>query len=104
MSSSNLLLAIDIGNTHVVIGVLDGDQLRGLYRLTSRVGRTSDELVPLRIRQLELSGIKFPNPTHIGIDNCFGPFAVRCLLAKLDQLASMRFRQRQAHDAHSVDF
>jgi type III pantothenate kinase len=47
MSDENVLLAIDIGNTHVVIGVLEGEQLRGLYRLTSRVGRTIDELIPL---------------------------------------------------------
>lgn len=47
MSESKILLAIDIGNTHVVVGVMEGEKLRGLYRMTSRVGRTSDELVPL---------------------------------------------------------
>jgi type III pantothenate kinase len=41
------LLAIDIGNTHVVVGILEGEELRGLFRLTSRVGRTADELVPI---------------------------------------------------------
>jgi type III pantothenate kinase len=41
------LLAIDIGNTNVVVGLLEGEELHGLYRLTSRAGRTADELVPL---------------------------------------------------------
>ena len=37
------LLAIDVGNTHTVIGVYDGDRLIRHWRLMSHTGRTVDE-------------------------------------------------------------
>ncbi|MDZ7373765.1 MAG: type III pantothenate kinase [candidate division KSB1 bacterium] len=39
-----MLLAIDVGNTHVVVGVFDGEKLLGRWRLASGVARTEDEL------------------------------------------------------------
>lgn len=47
MTDREWLLAIDIGNTQVLVGVLEGDEVRAQYRLTSRVGRTADELLSL---------------------------------------------------------
>ena len=47
MTDPTWLLAIDIGNTQVVIGVLEGEELHAHYRLTSRLARTSDELLPM---------------------------------------------------------
>ena len=38
-----MLLAIDIGNTNVKIGVFDGDKLVQSLRLTTVQGRTGDE-------------------------------------------------------------
>jgi len=38
-----MLLVIDIGNTNVVFGVYDGDQLRLTFRAETAHGRTSDE-------------------------------------------------------------
>ena len=38
-----MLLAIDVGNTHTVFGVYDGDQLRHHWRLESERRRTVDE-------------------------------------------------------------
>lgn len=38
-----MLLAIDIGNTNITIGIYDGDELIGNYRLTTKFQRTSDE-------------------------------------------------------------
>ena len=38
-----MLVAIDIGNTNITIGIFDQDTLIGNYRLTSKVRRTSDE-------------------------------------------------------------
>lgn len=38
------LLAIDIGNTQIVVGVFEGEDLHALYRLTSHIGLTADEL------------------------------------------------------------
>ncbi|RMG49043.1 MAG: type III pantothenate kinase [Acidobacteria bacterium] len=39
-----MLLAVDIGNTHIVLGLFDGEALRRSWRLWSRPGLTSDEL------------------------------------------------------------
>lgn len=38
-----MLLAIDIGNTHTVIGLFDGATMRGDWRLASLIHRTADE-------------------------------------------------------------
>lgn len=38
-----MLVAIDIGNTNITIGIFDQDELIGSYRLTTKVRRTSDE-------------------------------------------------------------
>jgi type III pantothenate kinase len=39
-----MLLAIDIGNTHTVIGVYERDRLIGDWRITSSIVRTEDEI------------------------------------------------------------
>ena len=39
-----MLLAADIGNTHSVFGLFDGDTLRASWRLATRRDATSDEL------------------------------------------------------------
>lgn len=39
-----MLLAIDVGNTNIVLGVFDGDDLAHSWRLTTLRERTSDEL------------------------------------------------------------
>jgi type III pantothenate kinase len=39
-----VLLAIDVGNTNIVLGVFDGDRLRWSWRLATQRERTSDEL------------------------------------------------------------
>jgi len=41
------LLAIDIGNTHTVLGVFAGERLVDFWRVTSGTTRTGDELAPL---------------------------------------------------------
>ena len=56
-----MLLAADVGNTEIVLGVFDGTELRRTWRLSTRPERTSDELaldshrVPRR-RWTSLSG------------------------------------------------
>ena len=60
-----MLLAIDVGNTNIVIGVFRGETLVHSWRLTTIRERTSDELGILisdlcdryEIRQSEISGI-----------------------------------------------
>lgn len=43
MAEDGLLLAVDIGNTEVKLGVFDGSELRGTWRLETDSQRTADE-------------------------------------------------------------
>lgn len=38
-----MLLAVDIGNTNITIGLFDGDAIEGTFRMTTKIPRTSDE-------------------------------------------------------------
>ena len=38
-----MLLVIDVGNTNIVFGVYDGDELKNTFRLTTKKARTPDE-------------------------------------------------------------
>jgi type III pantothenate kinase len=48
----SLLLALDVGNTHTVVGLFDGTKLRTTWRLSTGGERTADELGML-LRQLQ---------------------------------------------------
>lgn len=39
-----MLLAIDVGNTNMVFGLIEGDALTGSFRLMTDANRTSDEI------------------------------------------------------------
>jgi type III pantothenate kinase len=45
--TAQILLAVDVGNTQTVIGVLEGRTVLDLFRVTSGVPRTGDELFPI---------------------------------------------------------
>lgn len=45
MRERDWILAIDIGNTQTAVGVLEGERLHALFRLTSLASRTVDELL-----------------------------------------------------------
>jgi type III pantothenate kinase len=38
-----MLMAIDVGNTNITLGIFDGERLAGTFRLTTSIPRTSDE-------------------------------------------------------------
>ncbi len=52
-----MLLAIDIGNSNVVLGVFDGDQLSHCWRVATLKERTEDEYAVLLHDLFELSGV-----------------------------------------------
>ncbi len=56
-----MLLAIDVGNTHTVLGVYDGEHLIDHWRVTTHLARTSDELAVL-LKSL------FDSSTSVGVD------------------------------------
>ena len=51
-----LLVAVDIGNTNVVIGFLDDGHIAGTYRITTKSNHTSDEYGLMITQFLRLSG------------------------------------------------
>ncbi|MHB8571587.1 MAG: type III pantothenate kinase [Candidatus Dormibacteria bacterium] len=44
MSGGTLLLAVDVGNTNMVLGLFDGDRLVSQFRMATPANATSDEL------------------------------------------------------------
>ena len=53
-----MLLAIDVGNTNIVLGVFDGDRLAESWRLATLRERTADELGILVVHLFQRSGIE----------------------------------------------
>ena len=38
------MIAVDVGNTQTVLGLFDGDEMGGQWRIATEAQRTSDEL------------------------------------------------------------
>ncbi len=53
-----MLLVVDVGNTHTVLGLYDGERLVHDFRIETSNGRTSDEYHVLFLNLLELAGIE----------------------------------------------
>ena len=53
-----MLLAVDIGNTQTVLGLFDGQDPRGQWRVATEAQRTSDELAVVFSGLLELDGLR----------------------------------------------
>jgi type III pantothenate kinase len=67
-----LLLAIDIGNTHVVLGVFDGQRLLHHWRIGTHRQDTSDECAATLRSLFELAGLE-RGSVHHGIISCVVP-------------------------------
>ncbi|MEG1710727.1 MAG: type III pantothenate kinase [Clostridia bacterium] len=52
-----MIIAIDIGNTNIKIGVFENDKLKNSWRMAAEVSRTADEYGILLLNLLESSGI-----------------------------------------------
>jgi len=53
-----MLLVVDVGNTHTVLGLYDGDDLVHHFRIQSVKGRTEDEYVVLMTSLVQLAGVE----------------------------------------------
>jgi type III pantothenate kinase len=62
---SDVLLAIDVGNTHTVIGVYEGDKLVRHWRVLSDAGRTADEYGVLLWNLYRASELPIPKRSDI---------------------------------------
>jgi len=52
-----MLLAIDIGNTNIVIGIFDGDKLKTTWRVATGIHRLADEYASLILNLFDRRGI-----------------------------------------------
>lgn len=64
-----MLLAIDIGNTHTVFGVFDGENLKADWRVSSSTQRTEDEVGTQLLQFLQGGGIVTTAIQTIGISS-----------------------------------
>lgn len=67
-----MLLAIDIGNTNVVLGLLDGNKLVRHWRIGTRIGDTSDECAAILRSLFDLAEIE-PGTVGDAIISCVVP-------------------------------
>jgi type III pantothenate kinase len=68
-----LLLALDVGNTHTVVGLYEGARLRTRWRLTTNPNRTADE-VGIWLSQLLLrEGIEPARLEHVAVSSVVPP-------------------------------
>lgn len=53
-----MLLAADVGNTHITVGLFQGKKLEQTFRLSSNRERTSDEFAVLLLQTLHVRGVE----------------------------------------------
>lgn len=54
---SNMLLAIDVGNTTITIGLFDGGRLRSTWRIATQHDRLTDEYAVILLGLLSIDGV-----------------------------------------------
>ncbi len=82
-----MLLAIDIGNTNVVMGVFLGDKLKGTWRIATDVHKTADEYAVLLLNLLS-----HEMPGKIAIDDAIMCSVVPPLVATFEDLCQRYFK------------
>ena len=53
-----MLMAVDIGNTQTVLGLFEGEETRGQWRVSTEAHRTADELAVVFAGLLEMKGLR----------------------------------------------
>ncbi len=54
-----MLLAIDVGNTNIVVGVFEGETLRATWNIATDINKTADEYAVLFLNLLPRDGLSF---------------------------------------------
>lgn len=69
----SMLLAIDIGNTNVKIGVFDGDELKATWNLATGIHRTSDEYAGILLNLMERRRVSASKITGVAVCSVVPP-------------------------------
>ena len=81
-----MLFAIDVGNTNIVLGVFDGDELTHSWRLATMRERTADEIGILVTRLFERGGIDLARVDGIILSSVVPP-----LTRPMEEMAEQYF-------------
>lgn len=81
-----MLLAIDVGNTNIVLGVFEGDRLTRSWRLQTLRERTSDELGILILQLFEQNGLDRQRVSGIILSSVVPP-----LTRPMEEMARLYF-------------
>lgn len=68
-----MLLAIDVSNTHTILGLFEGPSLRRHWRLVTAQSRTSDEYGVFLLSLLRLAGVAPEQVTGVAVSNVVPP-------------------------------
>jgi len=68
-----MLLAIDVGNTGVKLGVFDGDKLRASWRMATSLSRMGDEYASLLLTLLEHQGLSHRDIESVALGSVVPP-------------------------------
>src|SRR6266850_4775593 len=98
LSTSLMLLVIDIGNTNTSLGVFDGEKLVAHWRLTTERARTVDEWGVLARNLFALTGLDFKSISAIAIASVVPP-----LNFTLKRMAESYFELSPLFIDHTVD-
>ena len=83
-----MLLAIDVGNTNIVLGVFDGDRLTESWRLATMRERTADEIGIILTHLFARAGIAIPQVSGIILSSVVPP-----LTRTMEEMSQRYFHQ-----------
>jgi len=68
-----MLLAVDIGNTNVTLGVFDGEELRATWRMATNINQMADEYAALLLNLLHYQGLDTSEIKEVALCNTVPP-------------------------------
>ncbi|MFH1647715.1 MAG: type III pantothenate kinase [Chloroflexota bacterium] len=81
-----MLLAIDIGNTNITIGMFDGDELKATWRISTGIHRMADEYGVMLLSLLHQHGLAASDVTKVSLCSVVPP-----LTATFEELSQRYF-------------
>jgi type III pantothenate kinase len=71
-----MLLAIDIGNTNITIGMFKGEELQATWRIATGIHRMADEYSVIMLSLLHQQGLDAPDVTKVSLCSVVPPLTV----------------------------
>ncbi len=68
-----MLLTVDIGNTNIMLGVFEGEELRATWHMATRIHRMSDEYAALLLNLLHYQGLDASDIEEIALCSVVPP-------------------------------